>query len=303
MRGALPGLEGCVDSEYGKLKAVLLALPDPAMEDPSDPGIVLHRERVTYGRLAREHAMLRWRFSGLGVRVIAVPCSRGEAGGARGYNGYFTRDHFFMTSSGAVAARMAAPVRRTEVAATAEVLVAAGIRVRLAVRAPGTFEGADALWVNPGLVMVGVGKRTNLEGFFQLSRELGKDGIGCERVPAPRASLHLLGAVQFVDRSLALVRTGIVARTVVRFLHANGIRVIPVPENVETAVRQAMNFAVTGPREVLMAEGCPRMKALLESVGIRIVGTCAAGCFADAGGGLACATGIVAREPVEKQLP
>jgi len=113
-------------------------------------------------------------------------------------------------------------------------LHAAGVPVRTAIYGSGTFEGADALWINNSLVIVGVGNRTNAEGFRQIKEELMQDGVNCISVPSPCSSTHLLGSLQFIDSETALVRFGLSdSEIIINLLKENKIKMITIPENAE----------------------------------------------------------------------
>ena len=45
------------------------------------------------------------------------------------------------------------------------------------VRGQGTFEGADAMWLDATTVLVGLGLRTNAEGAAQVAATLGEMGV------------------------------------------------------------------------------------------------------------------------------
>ncbi len=151
--------------------------------------------------------------------------------------------------------------------------------------------------MNPGLVAVGVGNRTNEEGFRQVKRELRRDGVQCVRLPAPEGALHLLGALQFIDRSLALVRVGLVSPEIMVFLKKNRIKIIEIPENSEVKERQSLNFVTIAPRRIIMPAGCPRTKIIFKRHGIKVAAEISITQLIKGGGGIACTTGILARIP------
>jgi N-dimethylarginine dimethylaminohydrolase len=283
-----------LDSEYAPLESVLLSPAHPAVEDGAGSRKKLHAGRVEYAGLREECRRLASAYRALGVRRVRLDPAAVRSGDRRClYNLVFTRDHFFMTPSGAIVSRMASPVRRGETAYAAACLRKAGIPVRRVVTR-GSFEGADALWIDPGTVAVGVGNRTSREGFRQVREELAKDGIECVAFPAARRSLHLLGSLLFVDSRLCLARTRSLDRGFCAWLRRRGIRLIEVAESAEL-LRQGMNLVTVAPRTVLACEGCPSIARLLRRFSIRIAALLPAAQLANAGGGLACASGILAR--------
>ena len=285
-----------VDSEYKTLRAVLLSRPCLEMGRVARPKDVLYAAGVDFDAVRRESA----RFSRLceKFKITAKfidPRRQENSGKDYAYNLVFTRDHFFMTPSGAILSKMGCAVRRDEVAYAQRALEAAGIFIRMKINGRGRLEGADALWITPRLVAVAVGNRTNAEGFRQIRKEFSRDGIACERVEAPRVALHLLGALQLVDKDLALARTGLLDPKIIDLLKGQKIDIINIPENPEVAKKHAMNFVTIAPRKIIMAQGCPQARKMFERAGIRIAAQAPAVQLARAGGGLACSVGILAR--------
>jgi N-dimethylarginine dimethylaminohydrolase len=285
-----------VDSEYKPLRAVLLSRPCPEMGRVARPQDVLYSARVDYALIKKESEVFARLCRKFKIRAAFLdPRKQKKTGAKYVYNLLFTRDHFFMTPAGAILSRMAHVVRRDEVVYARKALNAAGVIVRKTIDGRGTFEGADALWVTDKLVVLGVGNRTNLEGFRQVKKELSRDGIECVRVLAPRGTLHLLGALQIVDNKLALARAGQLDLKIISLLKGQKINIISIPENTEVIKKHAMNFVTIGPGKVMMASGCPVSRRIFERAGIKIAAEAPAFQLAHAGGGLACAAGILAR--------
>lgn len=283
-------------SEFARLDSVLLHRPGPEIEKVRDPERVLHLRPISRAGIDREYEGILRMFEGLGVETRLIePTLAAAEDHACLLNMMYVRDLFFMAPGGAVLARMAYPVRRGEPPHAAGALEAMGVPVAAAVEEPGTFEGADALWVDRSLVAVGVGNRTNREGFEQLRKLLRADGVECVPLPPPGRTQHLLGAVQLVGEGRALVRTDLAGGAVTEFLRERGIEIIEVPESDEVRERQAMNVVVAEPGRVIMPSGCPRTRELYERAGLAVAAEVELGQLVNGGGGLACATGIIAR--------
>jgi N-dimethylarginine dimethylaminohydrolase len=202
-----------------------------------------------------------------------------------------------MTPGGAVLAGMANATRRGEVPYVRRALASEGIPVLHQVSGGGSFEGADALWVDHGLVVVGVGHRTNPEGYAQVRDALADIQVECIGLPSTQTvTQHLLGAVQIVDKDLALVRYEIADPEVVEFLERRHFTLIRVPESEEVLSRQAMNIVTVAPRSIIMSRGCPETRELFQRAGLTIAAELELTQLISGAGGLACATGIIARE-------
>jgi N-dimethylarginine dimethylaminohydrolase len=285
-----------VDSEYKLLKAVLLCRPHPEMGNVCDPQEVLHLAKIDYLAIEKEFEQIVKIYKNFRIKVYLMDSLRiGNTDQRYVFNLLFTRDHFLMTPRGAIMARMFSDIRRSEITYAQKALNASGVSIRMTVENSGTFEGADALWVNDRLVVVGVGNRTNAQGFRQIKEELKQDGIKCICVPAPHDVIHLLGALQFIDFDTALIRVDLIGQTIIDLLKENKIKMIMIPENIEVRSKQAMNFVMIAPRKIIMSAGCPKTKRIYERSGIKIAAEIPILQLVKAGGGIACATGILSR--------
>lgn len=285
-----------LDSEYAELSSVLLYKPGPAISGHPDPSAVQHLAPINHEELAGQLDRLIATFTFLGIHVTLVDPPE-EISDTSNYNMMFCRDTFFMTPKGAILANMANETRRGEVSHVARTFAKAGIPVLHTVDGDGRFEGADALWINKGLVAVGVGNRTNMPAFMQLQTVLGKQGI--DSVPltsTQRATQHLLGSLQLVDKDIALVREEIISPETTTFLEQYDFRIVGIPENLEVRNRQAMNIVTVAPRKVIMTAGCPETRRIYLDAGIEVIAELRISQLINGAGGLACTTGTLARK-------
>jgi len=284
-----------VSSEYGQLTAVLLYAPGPEVGGLRDPRKILHLRPIDHKALALEFESIFSLLADLGVRVVRIDPSPMSEDRLYLYNMMYCRDLMLMTPEGAILANMAEPVRREEVRYAGRALEASGVPVLHAVSG-GRFEGADALWLTEGLVMVGVGNRTDVRGYEQVRAALARIGVGCVAVPASRTrTQHLLGVVQIVDRDLACVRREVAAPEVLRLLEDHGFAITGIPENDEVLQRQAMNILTVSPGRLVMTAGCPETRDIYLKAGLEIAAEIGLTQLISGAGGLACATGIIAR--------
>jgi N-dimethylarginine dimethylaminohydrolase len=285
-----------VGSEYRRLTAVLLYRPGPEIGNYPLPSEIQHLRPIDHAALSREYEQIVRTFNDLGIKVVEIDPSPLSDDRWYRYNMMYCRDLLFMTPRGAILASMAHAVRREEVLYARRALESKGIPLLSAVSGNGTFEGADALWVHDALVTVGVGGRTNREGFEQIRKVLRSMEVECVALPfSSGATQHLLGVVQFIDRDRALVRTANASREIVGFLKDHHITVIGVPENREVRARQAMNVVTISPRTIIMTSACPETKELYLRAGLTIAAEIEIDQLLNGAGGLACATGILGR--------
>ena len=144
--------------EWSPLRAVLLHRPGAEVAVP-DPDAAQLLEPVDPASAAAEHEAMAQAYREEGVLVRAV-----EPAAAPTPNLMFCADLFLMTPEGAILGRPASTVRAGEERWIARRLADLGIPIVRMVRGRGTFEGADAMWLDATTVLIGLGLRTNAEG-------------------------------------------------------------------------------------------------------------------------------------------
>lgn len=285
------------NSEYAKLSSILLHKPGIEICNNPDPLQILHLRPIDHHTLALEFDAAAAVFKLLGIEVNLIDSTPLDDDTRYLFNLMYCRDLFFMTPEGAILSNMANDIRRREPDYAERTLMNLGVPLLHTVSGAGRFEGADALWLRSDLVVVGVGNRTNLEGYQQLNCVLKQQGVKCVALPSTQiATQHLLGSVQIVDSDLAFVRNEIVAPEIISFLMREGFAVVNIPENIEVKSRQAMNVVTVSPRTVVMTAGCPKTRAMYVSSGVAIAAELALTQLINGAGGLACATAILGRE-------
>lgn len=282
------------DAEWGRLRAVQLYIPGPAISAIRDPNAVLHLASIDHSQLADQLNRLVKVYESLGVQVRVLPTSIVDD--RRHPNTVFQRDLFFQTRQGAVIARMASPVRAGEETYSSRSLAAMRVPIALTVGGRGTFEGADCLWANPNTVFCGIGKRTNEAGFEQVRHLLHQQGVSCIPLPIPSTVQHLLGCVQIISPGRALVRGDVVDAELLHGLRVGGLQPVLVEDSEEVLARQAFNFVVLSRDAVVMCAEAPQFRQTLQALQIDVVGVAPVSELAKAAGGLGCATGILHRE-------
>jgi arginine deiminase len=152
------------NDEWSPLKAVLLHRPGSEVEQISDADAVQMLGTLRVRRAQEQHDALAqaYRDAGIALRYVEPP---GEAPP----NLMFLADLLFMTPEGAVLGRPASKVRAGEERLVAARLAELGIPILCSVRGGGTFEGADAAWIDPDTVLLATGLRTNRHGADQVA--------------------------------------------------------------------------------------------------------------------------------------
>jgi len=215
--------------------------------------------------MLRQHAAYRQALESSGVvTTLLEPDMRFP-------DGCFVEDTAVVAGGLAVIARPGAPSRLGEVEAIAELMAC---RTELArIEAPGTLDGGDVL-VTGSDVLVGLSSRTNQAGIEQLAALLTPRGFRVRAVPV--VGLHLKSDVTSVGDRLLVTRAYAGRSELADFAQ------IVVPDGEEYAA----NCLDLGNR-VLVAEGFPRTRELLEREGLDIE-TLDVSEFRKLDGGLSC---------------
>jgi N-dimethylarginine dimethylaminohydrolase len=279
-------------NEWAALKAVLLHRPGPELRTTQSPDTVQMLARLDVEKARFQHETLAQAYIQAGVKVFYV-----EPGEARLPNQMFVSDLMFMTPEGAVLARPASTVRAGEERWVARQLAELGVPILKSVRGRGTFEGADAAWIDPSTVLLGRGLRTDAEGASQVTALLLEMNVRVIEVDLPCGTMHLMGMLRLVDRNLALAWPRQLAQVAVEALRDHGYIVHFIPDEVEAIRGFALNFVTIGPRKILMPAGNPNTQAFYENLGITCL-TVEIDEIAKAAGAIGCLTGIIEREPM-----
>lgn len=277
-------------SEWTRLRAVLLHRPGPELAVP-DPDAAQMLAPIDAPRATAQHDALAAAYEAEGVTVHRV-----EPTGAPSPNQMFVADLVFMTPEGAILARPASTVRAGEERWVARRLGDLGIPIVRSVRGTGTFEGADAMWLDASTVLVGRGMRTNAEGAAQVTATLMEMGVTAIEVDLPFGTMHLMGMLRIAGPDLAVAWPGRLATAAVEALRARGYRVLLLPEAPDADRNAALNFVTLGPGRILLAAGFPMIQDFYARGGIACLSV-ATDELRKAAGGIGCLTGVLEREP------
>ena len=138
-----------VNTEWTRLKRVLLHCPGIELTGISDPDKVQMIEIPFIEVITKQHDHMAAAFRNAGVAVSYV-----EPSFKPPPNLMFVADLLFTTPEGVILARPASSVRAGEERFIAVSLSRLGIPVLRSIRGNGTFEGADAAWLNSDTVMI-----------------------------------------------------------------------------------------------------------------------------------------------------
>ncbi len=276
--------------EWSPLKSVLLHRPGNEVAEIGDINAAQFLAHPALDRLQAQHQGLAeaYRSAGTAVHFVA-PNTQPPP------NLLYVADLMLMTPEGAVIGRPASTVRAGEERHVARRIADLGIPILATIRGAGTFEGADAAWLNPHTVLLGVGVRTNQAGADQLTSLLADLGVQVFRTTLPQGAMHLMGCLRIADHDLAIIRPGQLSAEAQDALLSFGYEVYPMQSEPEIRSRQALNFVALGPRKILAPTGTPESHAFYKDLGIEIV-TVEISEIIKCAGGIGCLTGVLERE-------
>ena len=179
----------------------------------------------------------------------------------------YAHDPFVISNDGAIICNMGKKNRVSEIENVKIFLKNNDIPILGEISAPGKLEGGDIVWINKHNIAVGIGYRSNIEGAKQLGEILSGSVKNIIPVPLPHWNgpsdcLHLMSNLSPIDSNLFLICSRLLPVQFIQYLEENKIKLIEVPfEEYET---MACNVLALAPREVIMIEGNPVTKKLLE---------------------------------------
>jgi N-dimethylarginine dimethylaminohydrolase len=218
------------------------------------------------GLLVAEHEAFRAHLEAAGAEVTVA-----ETSPATGLDAVYPYDPALVTDEGAVLLRPGKACRLGEVEALAAAFEEAGVPVVGRVEPPGTVEGGDTLWLDPGTLVVGRSYRTNDAGIAALADLLpGVDVLPFD-VPHHRGRaelLHLLSVISPLDADLAVGYPPLMPIRLVELLRELEVELVEVPD--EEFPTQGPNVLALAPRVALALDGNPETRRRLERAGVDV---------------------------------
>ncbi len=280
-----------IRDEWSPLRSVLLHRPGREVSPSlTDPDAVQMLAALDLGRAQSEHDQMAQNYRDNGVAVYTLD-PRGEVAP----NQMFCADLFAMTPQGAILARPASEVRAGEEIQVARRLADLSVPILRTLTGGATFEGADLLWINSEIALLGLGLRTNRGAADQISRLFDEIGASLLTVDMPFGTMHLMGMLRIVDKDLAIAWPRRTPHVVVSILRDAGFDVVFLNDTAEAEVNRSFNFVTLGPRRILMVDGNPGSRDFFESHAIECLTTPAYE-LGKAAGAIGCLTGILRRE-------
>ena len=252
-----------VSNDGDPLRAVLLHQPGEELRyvEPPDAWLMLARPKLEIIR--RQTDAIAEFFTQRGIAV-----HRHRPAVAPPPNTLFFRDLFAMTPGGAVLSRMGSQQRAGEERFAAAALASIGVPIIASPLGAGCLEGADALWLDPKTLLVGIGRRTNAAGLATLAAAL--PGVELHPVVLPAQTQHLLGVLNFLGPGRVAVWSGRTPPALIKLLADRRLNILALPDGPELSIGRAMNWVCLGPNRVLLPSDAPKTTVLLKKNGIEV---------------------------------
>ena len=261
-----------IADEFRLLTRVAVRSPEHAYQSGEKIGQqwrqLRYRGAPDFERACAEHARFRAILEDNGAEVVDL-CGPDSLT----LDAVYTRDATVVTPRGLVLCHMGRASRQEEPSINARLIEEqTGLGVLGQIEPPGRVEAGDVIWLDARTMAIGRGVRTNDAGIDQLRRMLGAS-VTVHAVPLPEPRhpddvFHLMMIISPLDRDLALVHAPSIPGEFADVLEARGIQMLPVPE--EEYEQMACNVLAIGPRHVVMLDGLPKTRALLEQAGCRV---------------------------------
>ena len=219
-------------------------------------------------RAEDEHAAFVALLQSSGAEVLYLPAAPDTT-----LDSIYAHDPALVTASGVVVFNLGKPARRGEGPALRKALDAWEVPVLGEVAPPAAAEGGDMLWVDTETLVAGRSYRTNAAGVARIRELLSPLGVTVVEAGLPSWNgrgdlLHLLSVVSPVAEDLAVVYRRLLPIPLLELLEERGYRLLDVPD--EEFVAMGPNVLALAPRRVVMLEGLPRTRALLEGAGCEV---------------------------------
>lgn len=207
----------------------------------------------------------------------------------------YTFDPALVSRRGAILLRPGKPNRQGEDTELEKWFVEHDVPVVGTIEAPGTAEGGDTFWIEPGLFCIGRSLRTNRAGASQLGAIVGGE-VHVFDLPyhkGPDELLHLLSVISPVAGRMAVVFLPLLPVGLRELLLELDFDLIPVPE--EEFPTLGCNVLAVRPGVVVMAEGNRVTQHAIEERGCEVQTFAATEIGINGGGGPTCLTRPILR--------
>ena len=258
-------------NEYSQIKEVAIRSPLNSFIDDnklsSEWETLRFHSKPDFKEAINEYTYFRSLLEDDGISIIDLPFSE-----LLTIDSIYTRDSILISKEGLILCNMGRSSRTPEAKENFNTLSSKGYKIAGQIKAPGTLEGGDFIWIDDHHAAVGLGPRTNAEGIRQLKEILGSS-VELHVVNLPEPShpddvLHLMSIISPLDVDLALIYKPFMPDSFISWLLKLGLKFIEVPEKEYSFM--GCNVLATSPRSIIMLEQLPEVQSELEGAGCKI---------------------------------
>ena len=258
-------------NEYSQIKEVALRSPLSSFIDDtklsSEWESLRFHSKPDLNEAIIEYNYFRSLLQDDGISIIDLPSSE-----LLTIDSIYTRDSILISKEGLILCNMGRSSRTPEAIENFNTLASMGYKIAGQIKAPGTLEGGDFIWLDDYHAAVGLGPRTNAEGIRQLKEILGPS-VELHVVNLPKPShpddvLHLMSIISPLDKDLTLIYKPFMPESFINWLSNLGIKFIEVSD--EEYLLMGCNVLATSPRSIIMLEQLPCVQSELERAGCKI---------------------------------
>ncbi len=258
-------------NEYSQIKEVALRSPLSSFIDDtklsSEWESLRFHSKPDLNEAIIEYNYFRSLLQDDGISIIDLPSSE-----LLTIDSIYTRDSILISKEGLILCNMGRSSRTPEAIENFNTLASMGYKIAGQIKAPGTLEGGDFIWLDDHHAAVGLGPRTNTEGIRQLNEILGPlVELHIVDLPEPNHPddvLHLMSIISPLDKDLALIYRPFMPESFINWLDALGIKFVEVSD--AEYILMGCNVLATSPRSIIMLEHLPEVQSGLERAGCKI---------------------------------
>ncbi len=185
----------------------------------------------------------------------------------------YAHDASLATDFGLLIMRPGKPNRVAEGPHHSSFAAQAGVPTFAEIKAPGSTEAGDILWLDAKTLLVGHGYRTNAEGIEQMRTHLGPKGVEILTAPlpygpGPSACLHLMSLISLLDEHTAIVDLPWLAVETVELLKSRELKFIEIDYSERDTL--ACNVLALGDKRLLAIEENHKTNDKLRAAGFDV---------------------------------
>lgn len=252
------------------LTRVIMRAPGPALAS-ADPQLWHYGPQFDAVRAQAQHAELAGIVAASGADIHWIPSDDDGLADAM-----FVQDTSFVTRAGAVVLNMGKALRKPEPALHIDAYAALGVPVLGQLSGDQQLESGDCVWIDTDTLAIGRGARSNQQGIEAVRAILAPHGIVVVAYDlpywtGPDACLHLMSLISPLAPKMALIHAPLLPYAMWADLRARGWTLLHAPiDEFNASSGLSLNVLMLAAQDVVMVDGFPDTRALMESHGCRV---------------------------------